>query len=65
MIKVGKLINLFKILGTECYGVNFVFMSYPKDGLLKLVKFQPGTFLVFQAFEKKMVKFFGNNTMTS
>ena len=25
----------------------------------------PGTFLASQAFEKKMVKFFGNNTMTS
>ena len=39
-VKTCKLYKLFRILGTGCYNINVTFISSPKDGLLKLIKFE-------------------------
>ena len=48
---------MFKNQDTGCYDINATFTGSPKDGLLELSNSNSGTFTVFPAFEKKIVKF--------
>ena len=55
-----KYIKLFKIQDTGCYDTNATFMSSPhlqKMVFKNLSNLNSGTFPIFPAFEKKMVKF--------
>ena len=55
--KYVRYIKLFKNQGTGCcYNINATFTGSPKDGLLELPNSNSGTFTVFPAFEKEIVK---------
>ena len=58
-IKYGKHIKSLKIKGISCYDINITCISFPKDGLLKFVKFEFRHVSSFSCIWKKYGKVSG------